>query len=186
MHSPLRTGSCSRWLRVGASLALAAVLLPALPAVAEDPKSVHGISLYGDPLKYQPSFKHFDYVNPNAPKGGTVKTAANGTFDNLNPYNGKGRAAGAITAEALMTTNADELSMHYGWLAEWMEVPADASWVKFLQRSITAAAVAGSAPLVSPASSRATFAAVSPSTSFSGSIDDATRSRSTPRRRAIS
>ena len=43
----------------------------------------HGLSLFGD-LKYKPDFKHFDYVNPNAPKGGSVRQLAIGTFDNFN------------------------------------------------------------------------------------------------------
>src|SRR5262249_2522383 len=55
----------------------------------------HALSMYGD-LKYGPGFKHFDYVNPSAPKGGDVKLAAIGTFDNLNPFILKGNAATAI------------------------------------------------------------------------------------------
>ena len=126
-----------RWLAV---LTCAAVLLPALPAVAEDPKSVHGISLYGDPLKYQPGFKHFDYVNPNAPKGGTVKTAANGTFDNLNPFILKGVSfirfsndfmkTGSLF-DSLMEGSLDEPLTAYGVIAETVEMPQDRSWMIF-------------------------------------------------------
>ncbi len=131
--------------RIAQVVALAGAALSfvlAGPALALDGKpGTHGGTVYyayttegGEPL-YPADFKHWNYVNPNAPKGGEFRSAGIGTFDNLNPYNGKGRAAGAITAEALMTTNADELSMHYGWLAEWMEVPADASWVIFKLRN---------------------------------------------------
>ena len=63
---------------------------------AADPPATtsHGLSIYGD-LKYGPGFKHFDYVNPDAPKGGDVRLAAIGTFDNLNPFILKGVAAAA-------------------------------------------------------------------------------------------
>ncbi len=53
-------------------------------AGAEATKPRHAIAMHGEP-KYGPDFKHFDYVNPDAPKGGEVKLSAIGTFDNLNP-----------------------------------------------------------------------------------------------------
>ena len=53
------------------------------------------MSLFGD-LKYGPDFKHFDYVNPNAPKGGTMRLSAIGTFDTLNPFVVKGVPAAGI------------------------------------------------------------------------------------------
>ena len=56
-------------------------------AVEAEPR--HGLSTFGD-LKYPADFKHFDYVNPQAPKGGTVKLRDIGTFDNLNPFIIKG------------------------------------------------------------------------------------------------
>ena len=52
----------------------------------------HGLSLFGD-LKYPPDFKHFDYVNPDAPKGGRLRLYGVGSFDSLNPYTYKGEAA---------------------------------------------------------------------------------------------
>ena len=68
----------------------------ALPAVAEEHiYSGHGIAMHGD-LKYGPDFKHFDYVNPNAPKGGELKLAALGTFDSFNPFIIKGNPADGI------------------------------------------------------------------------------------------
>ena len=54
-----------------------------------------GMSLFGD-LKYGPDFEHFDYVNPDAPKGGTMRLSAIGTFDTLNPYVVKGVPAAGI------------------------------------------------------------------------------------------
>ncbi len=98
----------------------------------------HGGTIYyaysheTDPL-YPRDFKHWNYVNPNAPKGGTYRGWAFGTFDNLNVFNGKGTAAG-VGGESLMTTNADELSVQYGLLAEYLEVPDDAGWVIFKLR----------------------------------------------------
>jgi microcin C transport system substrate-binding protein len=70
-----------------ALLAMAARRLPLPdwigPALAEDKTWRHGLSLYGD-LKYQPGFKQFEYVNAGAPKGGTARQIAIGTFDNFN------------------------------------------------------------------------------------------------------
>jgi microcin C transport system substrate-binding protein len=53
----------------------------------------HGLSLFGE-LKYPADFKHFDYVNPTAPKGGRARLYAIGTFDSLNPYTFRGQPAG--------------------------------------------------------------------------------------------
>ena len=68
-------------------LPLPAWISPALaqaPAPAQDKVWRHGTSEFGD-LKYPAGFKQFDYVNANAPKGGTVRQIALGTFDNFNP-----------------------------------------------------------------------------------------------------
>ena len=95
----------------------------------------HALSMYGD-LKYGPDFRHFDYVNPDAPKGGTVKLAAIGTFDNLNPFILKGVAAAGIGAlfDTLALGAADEAFSQYGLIAETVEVPADRSWVAYTVR----------------------------------------------------
>ncbi len=111
--------------------ALCAVAMLA-PAHAEDgvTKS-HGLSLFGD-LKYRPDFKNFDYVNPEAPKGGTVRYAAIGTFDNLNPFILKGNAAApAAIFDTLMARADDEPTSEYGLLAESAEIPADRRWVQY-------------------------------------------------------
>jgi microcin C transport system substrate-binding protein len=118
-----------------------AVLVVALGAVgfawAADTSAVtsHGLSLFGN-LKYGPGFKHFDYVNPDAPKGGDVRLAAIGTFDSLNPFILKGVPAAGIGTifETLTVASLDEASSEYGLVAESIEVPADRSWVAFTLR----------------------------------------------------
>jgi len=89
----------------------------------------HAIAMHGEP-KYGPDFKHFDYVNPNAPKGGTLRTGAQGTFDTFNPFNAKGNPFGA-GAETLLTQGMDEAFTEYGLIAEEIEWPEDRSWVIF-------------------------------------------------------
>ena len=92
----------------------------------------HAIAMHGWP-KYPPDFPHFDYVNPDAPKGGTLRLSATGTFDTFNPYNAKGAAGSgaALATEPLMTSSADEPFTEYGLLAESIEVPEDRSWIIF-------------------------------------------------------
>lgn len=96
----------------------------------------HGSSLFGT-LKYPADFKHFDYINPDAPKGGQVRLSAIGTFDNLNPYTFKGNAARGvgIIYDTLMTTSMDEPSSEYGLLAEAMTYPDDFSSVTYRLRT---------------------------------------------------
>ncbi len=81
------------------------VALAGLPgAAAQDGEWRHGLSLFGT-LKYEPGFAHFDYVNPEALKGGTARMHAIGTFDSLNPFTFKGRSAGLVSLiyETLLT-----------------------------------------------------------------------------------
>ena len=103
------------------------------PTIAEETiiKS-HGISTFGD-LKYGPDFKHFDYVNPDAPKGGEFSTWGFGTFDSLNPYILKGQAAvlSTIFFESLMSSSLDEPDSMYGLLAESIEYPKNRQWAIF-------------------------------------------------------
>lgn len=102
---------------------------------AEDVTRVHGHSLIGE-LKYGPAFAHFDYVNPDAPTGGTARVATLGSFDSFNPFIVKGDPPTGVGLifEALMTPSLDEGSTHYGLLAEWEEHPADQRWVAFKLR----------------------------------------------------
>ncbi len=92
----------------------------------------HGISAFGD-LKYPEGFAHFDYVNPDAPKGGTFSTWGFATFDSLTPYVLKGQAAtlSSIFFESLMTGSADEPDAMYGLLAESIEYPESRQWAIF-------------------------------------------------------
>ncbi len=110
-----------------AALALASSEAPAAPA--------HGIAMHGEP-KYGPDFTHLDYVNPDAPKGGTMRRAATGTFDNLNPFIIKGVAAHGRhhVFESLLKRTWDEPFSLYGLIAESIEVPDDRSSIAFTLR----------------------------------------------------
>jgi microcin C transport system substrate-binding protein len=119
---------------------LASVLLLAftLPAAAADTIVSHGISAFGE-LKYPPDFAHFDYVNPDAPKGGTMSfrgTGASQTFDSLNPFILKGEPAQGLDLiyDTLLVRALDEPDAVYGLLAERLEYPEDRSWVIFTLR----------------------------------------------------
>ncbi len=119
--------------------AFSAVLLLAAPAAAED-AARHGLSIFGD-LKYPADFTHFDYADPNAPKGGTLRLAAVGTYDNLNPFILKGVYAhfvgrtsgklGGSVFDTLMVAAEDEPDSLYGLIAESVEMPDDRSSATF-------------------------------------------------------
>lgn len=115
--------------------ALSAGLSP-LPLRADFEVKGPGIAMHGEP-KYKPGFKHFDYANPNAPKGGEIRLGATGGFDTLNGFIIKGRAAAGLGQiyDTLMVGSADEPFSQYGLLAETMETPADRSWVAFTLRA---------------------------------------------------
>jgi len=88
--------------------------------------ATHGMSLFGD-LKYGPEFDHFDYVNPDAPKGGSMRFSAIGTYDTLNPYVVKGVPAAGIglVFDTLMIASEDEPGSEYGLVAESVELAPD-------------------------------------------------------------
>ena len=94
----------------------------------------HGLSLFGQ-LKYSEGFKNFDYVNPTAPQGGTVRQVAFGTFDNFNTVvagvKGNIAAGTELFRETLMTPALDEVSTEYGLLAEAVSHPDDHSSVTY-------------------------------------------------------
>ncbi len=115
-------------------LALAVCLgLSQLTAAAERAGPAHAIAMHGTP-KYQPGFRHFDYVNPAAPKGGTLRVAVQGTFDSFNPFIPKGNAGAGNPYESLLASSADEPFTQYGLIAESIEVPRDRSWAIFTLR----------------------------------------------------
>jgi len=123
---------------IALALAWAEAMVPAAPlAQGGAARSVngHAMSMYGD-LKYPAGFKHFEYANPDAPKGGDVKLAAFGTFDTLNPFTLKGVPAAGLGElfDSLMAGAADEPLSYYGLVAETIEAPADRSWVAFTLR----------------------------------------------------
>ena len=102
-------------------------------AQAETVAPASGIAMHGAP-KYAADFKHLDYVNPDAPKGGELRLAMEGTFDSLNPFIIKGVSAPGIAEyvyQTLMTGSGDEAFSEYGLLAETIETPKDRSWVVF-------------------------------------------------------
>jgi microcin C transport system substrate-binding protein len=93
-----------------------------------------GVALMGEP-KYPEGFPHFDYVNPDAPKGGTVRLGVQGTFDSFNlvvaGVRGELAAGLNLIYDTLMTSSLDEPSAEYGLIAEAMRYPADYSHVTF-------------------------------------------------------
>ncbi len=103
------------------------------PARAGDPvRSAPALAMVGEPM-YGSDFKHFAYVNPDAPKGGEVRLAAIGSFDSFNPFIVKGDFADNVTSlfDTLTVPNPDEPFTVYGLLAKTIEVPDDRSWVAF-------------------------------------------------------
>ncbi|PRZ49912.1 extracellular solute-binding protein [Tritonibacter scottomollicae] len=131
------------WIKPLASAALlsaAALLTSAVTARSADEADVitsHGYSFYGD-LDYPADFTHFDYVNPEAPKGGELAISFIGTLDSMNPYSGKGRAHAfsVYPYESLLAdaAPADKYGQSYCLLCKSVEYPEDKSWVIFHMR----------------------------------------------------
>src|SRR5690606_5925326 len=140
-----------RNLMIWGSLMLTASV-PALSATEIDTEIVpkvtkaHGFALHGD-LKYPADFSHFEYVNPDAKKGGRVRLMGHGTFDSLNPHILKGTSPtgtpgfyiygiNELNETLLVGTEAashtgDEPQSAYGLLAASIEYPDDLQWVIF-------------------------------------------------------
>jgi microcin C transport system substrate-binding protein len=108
-----------------------AALLMLLP-VDGRAEPLTAIAMQGAP-KYAPGFAHFDYVDPAAPKGGTLRRAALGSYDTLNPYVIKGRAAEGLGLiyEPLMRRGRNEPFTLYALIAESVETPDDRAWAEF-------------------------------------------------------
>jgi microcin C transport system substrate-binding protein len=120
-----------------AGLAAVSALGPALArAQSAEPEIYkgHGAAMHGSP-KYKADFAHFEFVNPEAPKGGAMfQGVPSATFDSLNPFILKGSAAGAVGAlvfDTLMKAAADEPFTMYGLIAKTIEFPRDRAWVAF-------------------------------------------------------
>lgn len=118
-----------------AAAGLLGLIVMATGATAE-PR--HGLSVFGE-LKYPPDFSHFDYVDPRAPKGGTLSLigiVANNTFDSFNGYILKGDPVQAydLMFDTLMVRANDEPDAMYGLVAKTADVAADGKSVKFMLR----------------------------------------------------
>ncbi len=122
-------------MRILTGCLIALLLISSGAARADESGTSHGWSLFGD-LKYPPDFKRFDYVNPDAPKGGTLRLSAVGGFDSLNPFILKGDAAtgSSMIYDRLLTGSYDEAGAEYGLLAKSVEAAEDFSWVEFTLR----------------------------------------------------
>ncbi|MBM1633329.1 ABC transporter substrate-binding protein [Sulfitobacter mediterraneus] len=138
-----RTLPMKSWMNWTALLSLGIGVIMAGAVRAQDTGTTvsHGYSFYGD-LSYPADYPHFDYVNPDAPKGGEIAIAFVGSLDSMNPYSGKGRAhlfsvfgyeslLGEAPSDGLP---ADQYSEAYCLLCESVEYPEDKSWVIFRMR----------------------------------------------------
>jgi len=111
---------------------LVLVLGGARSLMADVVLSGHAMTMFDNEIpKYAATFPYFDYVNPTAPKGGTLRLAVDGTFDSFNSFIPKGNAASTGSVETLLVNSADEPFTAYGLVAKTMEWPADRSWVIF-------------------------------------------------------
>ena len=116
-----------------ASAFAAAVLAAALAGPAAADPTTHGIAMHGSPA-LAPGFKSLPYANPDAPKGGSLRLAVNGSFDSLNPLIILGVAAQGLRGyvyESLLERSNDEPFSLYGLVAEKVETPDDRSYVEF-------------------------------------------------------
>ena len=117
-------------------LLLTALLLATGPGIsAETIHRSHAIAMHGEPA-YQQDFQHFSYINPDAPKGGTIRLASQGNFDSLNPFIARGNPAAnlGLIYDTLTIKSGDEPFTYYGLLAKSIEWPQDRSWVKYTLR----------------------------------------------------
>jgi microcin C transport system substrate-binding protein len=132
-----------RHLLAGTAAAAALAGLPRWGVAQEGEAETHGLSSFGD-LKYGPDFKHFDYVNPQAPKGGTLavqikQTVGNQNFDTFNTLNvfvlrGDGAAGMPMTFDSLMVGSGDEPDALYGLVARAVRISDDKLTYRFLLR----------------------------------------------------
>ena len=131
-------------IRFAAALAIAFAIAPvqAQEAARQPTASAqsagewrHGLSLFGD-VKYPAGFKHFNYVNPDAPKDGLARLGAFGTFDSFNGFIPKGNEAAGLNLiyDTLLSGSLDEPATEYGLIAESIRFPADFSSVTYRLR----------------------------------------------------
>ncbi|MCC1491706.1 ABC transporter substrate-binding protein [Cognatishimia sp. F0-27] len=114
------------------ALTLAMAAKAAFAEAHEEVITSHGYSFFQN-LDYPADYEHFDFVNPDAPKGGSLALGATGTFDSLNPYSRKGRA-GALTTiqyDRLFDTSEHGVGQYYCVVCEKLEYPESRDWVIF-------------------------------------------------------
>ena len=115
------------------TLIIFALLLSGIQARAE---KIHGLAMHGIP-KYDKNFSQLSYVNPDAPKGGTLRFGSYGSFDNLNRVAFKGSKASGLgyINDTLMRRVWDEAFTLYGLIAEYIDMPEDRSSITFFINS---------------------------------------------------
>lgn len=114
-------------------IGLIVMMMGSLTLAAEAQVTVsHAIGMRGEP-KYPADFTHFEYVNPDAPKGGTLALHTIGTYDTFHRYAQRGNAAigSGELYDMLLVASEDEVEMYYGLIAEKVEYPADYTWIIF-------------------------------------------------------
>jgi microcin C transport system substrate-binding protein len=135
----LGRGTLAALLPILKGLGMYTLAAPAAAQISEQDRNWrHGLSLFGE-LKYPPEFKRFDYVNPNAPKLGSARMIAFGTFDNFNEVvaglKGSIAAGASMISDTLLVSSLDEVSTDYGLIAEAVSHPADFSSASFRLRA---------------------------------------------------
>lgn len=120
---------------LAAAALILALISPATSQAPADPPWRHGLSLMGEP-RYPPGFQRFDYVNPEAPKGGSVRLSTEQGFDTFNFVIPRGTPAPGINYlyQQLLDRSLDEVATEYGEIAEAVRHPDDYSWVEFRLR----------------------------------------------------
>ena len=116
---------------------LPGTILPGAVSTAAAASTVSHATAIRETPRYPADFTHYDHVNPDAPKGGTVRRASVGsTYDSLNPFIVKGNAAAGIGLlfDTLTEDSPDEATASYGLVAEWIEIADDGSWATFWLR----------------------------------------------------
>ncbi|GAB4383043.1 extracellular solute-binding protein [Albidovulum sp.] len=135
LGSRRRGGALARFAcAVMLALPLTLSLGPAAGAQEERIIVSSSITTFGEPAKYPDGFPHLDYVDPDAPKGGEISIAAEGTFDSLNPYStlkGTPGMLSTIMYERILTGTADDPTGAYCLLCSTMEYPESQDWVIF-------------------------------------------------------
>ena len=124
------------WMKRGLAAALVAGAMAVGSAAAQEPQWHHGVSLMGEP-KLPADFPNFPYVNPDAPKGGTLNLSTEGTYDSFNPIltlRGTPAAGLNLVFDTLLKPSEDEVSTSYGLLALGVSYPEDVSSATFRLR----------------------------------------------------